>query len=336
ALMMLPIAQSVVGLLASDANDRRMKNFSLTVMLSIAYGSSIGGIATLVGTPPNAATAGILQSTFNEQVTFFDWMKIALPFSLVLFLVSFFLLVRVIYPNRLGRFPLGHDIVKESIRQLGPWSRREVWVMIVFVTTALLWIFQQPINGLLASFSGAGGEVFSDVTVAMLAVLALFLLPSGQSKQPLLVWKDTERLPWGVLLMFGGGMALAEGFDKSGLVQQITDGMQSYAHLPPATFLILLSACGLVITALMSNITMVTIFIPVVGALAVSCGQSPVLFAIPVTIAASCDFMFPMSTPPNAIAYGTGAVTSKQMFSAGVLLNLVSFVLLSLLVVILT
>jgi sodium-dependent dicarboxylate transporter 2/3/5 len=335
ALMMLPIGQSVVGLLVRDGDTGKgIRNFGLSIMLAIAYGASIGGIATLVGTPPNAAAAGILAASFGEEVSFFGWMKIALPFSLVLLVLGYLLLVRFIYPNRLGNFPLGHEIVRQEMRKLGRWKKQEIRVMAVFALTALLWIFQQPIDRLLRGMAGRaeGQEIFSDVTAGLLAAIALFLLPSGEKNAGLLVWKDTERLPWGVLLMFGGGMALAEAFDRSGLVQMITAGMQGFAHLDPSVFLLLLCGGGLVLTAMLSNITMVTLFIPIVGALALSSGQSPLLFAIPVTIAASCDFMFPMSTPPNAIAYGSGLVSSKQMLTAGIWLNLVSFVLLAALV----
>jgi sodium-dependent dicarboxylate transporter 2/3/5 len=323
-LMMLPIAMSVVTLLVKNEHQTSTKgtqNFSLTLMLSIAYGASIGGIATLVGSPPNASMAGILDKSFGHHVSFFDWMKIGLPFSLLLLISAYFLLVYVIYPNKLGHFALGRELIDEELRLLGKWKREEVIVFIIFVSTAVLWISQDFISG----WAKSKGIELTDTTIAIVAASLLFILPRHKKlSEPILEWKDTEALPWGVLLMFGGGMSLAEAFSSSGLVQVITDSMNSLDKSNLFFFVSVLCGVGLVITALMSNLAMVNIFVPVVAALALGVGKSPELFAIPVTIAASCDFMFPMSTPPNAIAYSSGYIKSKDMLRAGLVLNILS------------
>ena len=326
-LMMLPIASSVVLLLVNDEktnNPKGASNFATALMLSIAYGSSIGGIGTLVGSPPNASMAGILDKSFACEVSFFDWMKYGLPFALVFLFVAYVVLVYLIFPNRLGKFALGHTIIHAELRALGLWKREEKMVFGVFILTALLWMLQEPIASLLKP----SGIEFSDTAIAIIMGSLLFLIPTSNRSHTILEWRDTEKLPWGVLLMFGGGMSLASAFDSSGLVSTVTRSMQSIDSSNLFVFVSILCALGLLITALMSNIAMVNIFVPIVASLAIGAGISPEVFAIPVTIAASCDFMFPMSTPPNAIAYSSGYIRSKDMLKAGLVLNLVSLLLL--------
>ena len=332
-LMMFPIAASVVALLLKKEHGHLTageKNFALTLMLAIAYGANIGGIATLVGSPPNAAAAGILASdAFKTPVTFFDWLIIGLPFSFILFLLAYYFLVKIIYPNRLGNFDTGGEIIQEELEKMGNITRPEKRVFVIFVATALLWITADPIGTFLATF----GIAFSDVMIAMLSSVLLFIVPSGnKSSEPLLDWKDIERLPWGVLLMFGGGLALAEAFKESGLVAIITEHIKLFDTGNTFLFVTILCLVGILLTALMSNLAMVNIFVPVVAALALASGAEPALFAIPVAISSSCDFMFPMSTPPNAIAYSSGYIKASQMFRAGLVINIISFILLSLLV----
>lgn len=333
ALMMFPIATSVIALLLHQdhkLHGKKEKNFALALMLSIAYGSSIGGIATLVGSPPNAAMAGILSAEpFNQTVAFFDWFKLGLPFSIALYFISYLLLVYVIFPNKLGKFELGTKLIDQELASLGKWSIEEKRVFIVFISTALLWIFQQQISSLIPKDVAQ----ISDVGIGIIAALSFFLIPSKNEKgQALLSWKDTERLPWGVLLMFGGGLALSEAFKESGLIHLVTESMTNMDKSNLFFFVTVLCFVGLILTALMSNLAMVNIFVPIVAALAVGAGIDPMLFAIPVTISASCDFMFPMSTPPNAIAYSSGHIKAADMFRAGILLNILSLILLAILI----
>ena len=329
ALMMFPIAGSVVNLLLTshaEPASKGEKNFATSVFLAIAYGSSIGGIATLVGSPPNAMMAGILRENHGIQVTFTDWFVIGFPFAAVLMLLTWVILVKWSFPNKLGKFPLGSEVIRAELNALGKWSFTEKIIFGVFLCTAFMWIFQEQLSTLLHPV-----EV-NDVSVAMLAAVALFILPAEKGKlRPVLEWPDTSKLPWGILLMFGGGLSLAKAFKESGLVQQISGIIESLDTGNLFLLVVILCIIGLILTALMSNLAMVNIFVPVVAVLALAYGKSPEWFAIPVTIAASCDFMFPMSTPPNAIAYGSGMIKASQMFKAGVYLNLISLGLLSVL-----
>lgn len=331
-LMMLPIGMSVLTLLVNDSDrhtHKGVKNFSLTLMLSIAYGSSIGGIATLVGSPPNASMAGILNESFHHTVTFWDWMKLGFPFSITLLFLSYFFLVKVIFPNRLGNFELGKELINAEYNELGKWTTAQKRVFVLFISLAVLWMIHDPISGYLKAY----GIELTDTALALVIGALLFIIPSHRVRsEPLLQWSDTEKMPWGILLMFGGGMSLADAFNQSGLVAIITQTMQGMDQSNIFIFVVVLCAVGLLLTALMSNIAMVNIFVPIVAALAVGSNISPELFAIPVTIAASCDFMFPMSTPPNAIVYSSGFVKSSDMFKGGIVLNMLSFLLLSMLV----
>ncbi|MCC6600069.1 MAG: DASS family sodium-coupled anion symporter [Crocinitomicaceae bacterium] len=329
ALMMFPIAMSVITLLmgkADHSHDRGRKNFSTSILLSIAYGASIGGIGTLVGSPPNAAMAGVLETNHQVTITFFDWMVYGFPFALVLMLLTYFSMVKIIFPNRLGNFEFGGEVIAEELRSLGKMKKEEKIILVVFLLTALLWVFQDTISKMFPAIH------LSDAGIAIAAGISLFILPSGEKEKTVLAWKDTEKLPWGVLLMFGGGLSLAKGFKESGLVSSIAEAIKQMEGNGDFVFVIVLCMIGLFLTSLMSNLAMVNIFVPVVGALAVASGKSPEIFAIPVTIAASCDFMFPMSTPPNAIAYSSGYVKARDMFKAGLVLNVIAIALLTLMI----
>jgi sodium-dependent dicarboxylate transporter 2/3/5 len=330
ALMMFPIATSVVNLILADptyGTEKGRRNFSTSIMLSIAYGSSIGGIATVIGSPPNGAMKAYLESNHDITVSFFDWMKIGFPFALVLLILGYFVLTRLVFPNKLGQMEKGGELIDTELKQLGPWSFPEKATFAVFLLAAILWMSQDLIIKLFPAFK------LTDVGIAIFCGISLFLIPGHQEdKKNVLEWKDTKNLHWGVLLMFGGGLSLAKAFKPSGLLDLLKSKMEFLSQLDLLPFLIILCLMGLILTALMSNLAMVNIFVPVVAVLAIAAGKSPELFAIPVTIAASCDFMFPMSTPPNAIAYSSGWVRAKHMFQAGIILNILSFGLLSVMV----
>ncbi|MFT4679422.1 MAG: sodium-dependent dicarboxylate transporter 2/3/5 [Flavobacteriales bacterium] len=319
-VMMLPIATSVVGLLFAKGqkNDKGAQNFSLTMMLGIAYAANVGGIATLVGTPPNAAMAGALQETYDIEIGFMEWMLFALPFSIIMLGVVFFILVKFVYPNRLGDFQAAKELIQSEWDKLGAVTTQQRAVLIVFVLTACLWIFRGPLQGLMPA-----GVILTDSGIAIFSAILLFVLPSklGEST-PLLEWKDTEKLPWGILLLFGGGLSLANGFKTTGLIEVIANQFSGFGAGEVLLLILALTFVALFLTELMSNLALVNVFVPMVAALSVGGGQSPLLFAVPVTIAASCAFMFPMSTPPNAIVFASGYIRIPQMAKAGIFLNL--------------
>ncbi len=327
AMMLIPIAASVAHLLSAHHEEAKFKR---ALVLGVAYAASIGGMATLIGTPPNVAAAGIVKEQFGEEISFLHWMKYGVPFSLVLLLLVFFVLSKIHF-KRKETIVGAHTELHQIRQEMGGITKSEKRVLLVFMGAVVCWIFQSPIAKALNI------QAFNDTWIALAFGLLLFFIPK-ESLEPndhsvsLLEWKDTEKLSWGVLLMFGGGLALSMAFKEVGLLDRLSQWLSAVNVGSSSAYLIMLCGIGLLLTALMSNLAMVTLFVPIVGVLAQANGMSPAAWAIPVTLAASCDFMFPMSTPPNAIAYGTGWVKAKDMFTIGIIVNVISFLLLVLLV----
>jgi len=322
AMMLIPIAASVAHLLAAHNHEAKFKR---ALVLGVAYAASIGGMATLIGTPPNVAAAGIVKEQFGEEISFVEWMKYGVPFSLILLLLVFLILSKIHFKR--NETIVGAHAELHAIRQgMGEISKSEIRVLVVFAGAVLCWIFQAPISGFFHL------PAFNDTWIALAFGLSLFFIPNNTNPNErsvgLLEWSDTEKLSWGVLLMFGGGLALSLAFKEVGLLERLSQWLSVVNVGTSTTYLIMLCGIGLLLTALMSNLAMVTLFVPIVGLLAHQQGFSAAAWAIPVTLAASCDFMFPMSTPPNAIAYGTGWVRAKDMFTIGILVNIISFLLL--------
>ncbi len=325
-VMMLPIATSVIALLAKDqevTSEKGIKYFALGMMLAIAYGSNIGGTATIIGTPPNVVFAGYMREAFDYEVSFAKWMLMALPFTILLLFIAYFLIVKVLYPNKLGNFAGAEALIQKEVDELGKMSRGEKRTLIIFVSTALLWIFRAGLNSILPGLN------LSDEGIAMMATVALFVTPIDWGENRfVLEWRDTDRLPWGILLLFGGGLSLADALASTGIIDLI--GSQ-FSHLKDANVFIILglATVSLLLTEVMSNVALVTIFLPVVGGIAQGAGINPLEVCIPVTMAASCAFMLPMSTPPNAIVFASGHVSIPQMFKAGIWLNIITVLLIS-------
>ncbi len=318
-VLMLPIALSVVGLLLQGQDGAKSgKRFALALMLGIAYAANIGGTATIIGTPPNVVFSGILRQEYGLEVTFQQWFVFGFPFAFLLLMITYFILVRVLFPNRLGGFSGARELIKREIEKLGEIGPGEKGTLWVFGLTALAWIFRTQLVNLLPGLN------LSDTGIAMLATVTLFVSPVNWKKQEyLLQWQDTEKLPWGILLLFGGGLSLANALSETGLIDLVGSQFQ---QLEKANLLVIigLTAVSLFLTEIMSNVALVTVFLPVVGAIALGMGASPVILCIPVTLAASCAFMLPMSTPPNAIVFASGYLTVAQMVRAGFLLNIIA------------
>lgn len=325
-VMMLPIATSVIALLAKNqevTSEKGIKYFALGMMLAIAYGSNIGGTATIIGTPPNVVFAGYMREAFDYEVSFAKWMLMALPFTIILLLIAYILIVKILYPNKLGNFAGAEALIQKEVDELGKMSRGEKRTLIIFVSTALLWIFRAGLNSILPGLN------LSDEGIAMMATVALFVTPIDWGENRfVLEWRDTDRLPWGILLLFGGGLSLADALASTGIIDLI--GSQ-FSHLQDANVFIILglATVSLLLTEVMSNVALVTIFLPVVGGIAQGAGINPLEVCIPVTMAASCAFMLPMSTPPNAIVFASGHVSIPQMFKAGIWLNIITVLLIS-------
>jgi sodium-dependent dicarboxylate transporter 2/3/5 len=324
-VMMMPIALSIIHLLTSNSkNDKNARYFTLAMLLGIAYSANIGGIATLIGTPPNVVFVGIMKENYQLDIDFFMWFKIGFPISIILLTCTYFLLVKVFYPNHLGSFETAKVVLQEELDKLGKMTKGEVKVLIVFVLTALCWILRSSINHLFEEVQ------LTDAGIAIVATISLFIIPVDWKKDIfILEWKDTKELPWGILLLFGGGLTLAKALEKTGIIQLIGDQIANTSTLELSLTISLLIAVMLFMTELMSNVALTTIFIPVVAGIAISLGISPLRIAIPVTIAASCAFMLPMATPPNAIVFASGEIKVAQMAKIGIFINIIAVILLS-------
>lgn len=319
-VVMLPIAMSVIRLLVNDEDGftKNDHNFALSVMLGIAFSANAGGIATVIGTPPNSILIGLLENEYHIEISFLKWMVIGLPFSITMITISYLVLVKWMFPNKELKFNASKQVIHLELQKLGPTSKKEKMVLVVFGVTIFLWIFRTLINGLFPSLG------LSDTIISMLAAVSLFAIPFNLGKGDFIIgWKDTEKLAWGILILFGGGLALAKGMSVSGIVDMVAIAIATsdISVLLTASLLILLM---LFMTELMSNVALVAVLAPVVAGIAIGL-EIPILYLlIPVTMASSCAFMLPMATPPNAIVFASGYIKVHQMARVGIILNLIS------------
>jgi sodium-dependent dicarboxylate transporter 2/3/5 len=321
AMMMLPIALSVINLLKSPGESTMSKgerNFALGLMLMVGYAASLGGLATIIGTPPNAVFAGLLDEFYGTKLQFGKWMIVGVPVAIALLLSTHVIITRILFPNGLQNVHGSEHLISEKLRDLGPLRSGEKRVMVIFALTSLCWIFQQPLNLLV------GREMLNDTNIAMSGGILMFIVPANLRRMEFLLdWKDTTRLSWGILFLFGGGLCLAEGLENAGIIHLLGTwiaGQSSFGGW--LVFVLILS--GVLLSEVMSNVALVQIFVPVVFGIADGLGVNPVLLAMPVTLSASIGFMFPIATPPNAIVFSSGYIRMKDMVRAGVLLDIVS------------
>jgi len=330
-MMLMPIAVSVASVVTENmetASERDKKHFQIALLLGLAYAATIGGLATLVGTPPNILLAGFLADTYGIEISFLNWMLVGVPVSVVLLPLAWLILTRWAFRFDIPESAGARAHLQRLRSDLGPMSTAEKRVAVVFGLVILGWMFRRLIIDL------TGIEGLSDTGVAMTAALVLFLMPSGsQSQRQLMVWHDVSRLPWGVLILFGGGLSLASAVSQSGLALWLGEGLSPLSDL--GVIVVILAAAGLVIflTELTSNLATAATFLPVIGAIAMQSGIDVLTLCVPVTLAASCAFMLPVATPPNAIVYASGFLRIPDMVKAGLYLNLVSMILLTLVAV---
>jgi sodium-dependent dicarboxylate transporter 2/3/5 len=323
-VVMLPIAMSVIRLLIDDEDGftKKDQNFALCVMLGIAFSANAGGIATVIGTPPNSVLIGLLENEYNIEVSFFKWMLIGVPFSFTLITIIYFVLVKLMFPNNGLKFSASKDIIDDELKKLGKTSGKEKQVLITFAVIVFLWVFRSLINSLIP------GLGLSDTMISIFGALALFTIPFNLKQGDyILKWNDTQKLAWGILILFGGGLALAKGMSSSGIVDTVATAIStsSISILLMASLLILLM---LFMTELMSNVALTAVLAPVVAGIAIGLEIPMLYLLIPVTMASSCAFMLPMATPPNAIVFASGYVKVNQMARVGIVLNLISVALL--------
>ncbi|EME37597.1 DASS family sodium-coupled anion symporter [Kocuria palustris] len=338
AVMMLPIGISVLLLVnkTSDAIDDPVdadedaaatpvkSNFGTALMLGIAYAASIGSLGTIIGTPPNTLLVGYMASEHDVQIGFGQWMIVGVPLAVVLMAACWFLLTKVLFKPEIDEIPGGRKLIDDELAKLGTTSAGERRVLVIFVLAALAWVFVP----LVTDWVGADTPPITDAGIAMAVGVLLFLLPAGAARGVrLLDWDSALKLPWGVLLLFGGGLALSAQFSSSGLTEWIGEVASGLGGLPVVLLVVLFAAGILFLTELTSNTATAATFLPVAGGIAMGMGMDPLLLAIPVALAATCAFMLPVATPPNAIAYGSGYVSIPQMIKGGIWLNLIGLVL---------
>jgi solute carrier family 13 (sodium-dependent dicarboxylate transporter), member 2/3/5 len=325
-VMMLPIALSVVELVrrrleGTDAVGRGEFHFAIALLLGVAYGASIGGTATLIGTPPNLMLAAFVADNLEGEITFGSWLPLGLPFAWGLLPMAWLVLVRVVFPIRVREIPGGRAFIREELRRCGPMLWAERLVLAVFLLAAAAWILRSPLSGVtvggIQPFAG-----LTDAGIAMFAALLLFVLPApGEGGERLLDWEHAVKLPWGVLLLFGGGLSLAEAMQRGGVDSFVGDQIARFEGVPDLGLMALVGGVVLLLTEMTSNTATTATFLPILAASAEGLGVDPIRLVVPAALAASCAFMMPVATPPNAIVFASGELTIRQMCRAGIWLN---------------
>ena len=335
ALMMLPIGMSLVALMpgespgqlpdgeSEDAAERR--RFGTALMLGIAYACSIGGMGTLIGTPPNAFLAGFMLESYGVTIGFAQWMLVGVPVVLVGLPLCYLVLTRIAFPIRSRELPGGRELVDRELRALGRTSKAETRVAVVLAVTALAWM-TRPI--LVENFGWLSG--LSDAGIAISGALVLFVLPSGRAGgKRLLDWRMARETPWGVLILVGGGLSLAAAVETTGLSAWLGAGVGGLTDWPLPLLMLAVVTAVILLTELISNTATAATFLPVLGGVALGLGRDPILLAVPAALAASGAFMLPVATPPNAIVYGSGEIRMEDMVRAGIWLNALFAILLT-------
>jgi sodium-dependent dicarboxylate transporter 2/3/5 len=320
AVMMLPIGIAIIKQMGTGSRDSQ---FGKALMLAIAYAASIGGIATLIGTPPNIILAGIMEQTFNVELSFGKWFMFGFPISVVLLFICWKYLTSGAFSFKDIQIEGGRAYITEQLRGLGKMSNEEIKVLIVFVFTAALWICR-------SIFIKQFIPALDDTIIAILTAVVLFVLPTKEKGKKLMEWNDAVQLPWGVLLLFGGGIAIAEAFDTSGLAGWIAVHLGSLAGIHLFILLLALVTCVNFLTEITSNLATASVLLPVLTPLALAMNVHPYALMVACTVAASCAFMLPVATPPNAIVFGSGYLKIGDMMKAGIWMNIISIALLTL------
>ena len=319
SVMMLPIGIAIIKQLNEN------KTFGKALMLGIAYSASIGGVSTLIGTPPNLVLAGVISEIYGYEITFSEWFLFGFPISIMLLFFCWIYLTRVAYKFESNSFLGGNTEIKRLKKELGPISYEEKLVAIVFTLAGLCWISRSFfLQKILPSLD--------DTIIAISFGLLLFILPSKQKATALISWKDTINLPWGIIILFGGGMALAKAFEISGLALWLGELMTSFSVLPLILLILLLIAAVNFLTEITSNLATTAMLLPVLAPLALEINVHPFGLMVGAAVAASCAFMLPVATPPNAVVFGSGYLKIQDMVARGVIMNIFSIILITLMV----
>lgn len=319
AVMMLPIGMAIIKQLKDNPNTVEDENqtFGKALMLAIAYSASIGGVATLIGTPPNLVLAGVVLDTYGYEITFMQWLSFGLPISIVLLFICWKYLTRYAFEFKQLDFPGGKQEIKKQLNQLGTLSYEEKMIAFVFAATAFCWISRSfLLQPLLPDLD--------DTIIAIFFAIALFLIPAKNKREQLINWEEAVNMPWGIILLFGGGMALAKGFEESGLAVWIGGQMTGLSGLPILLLVLVLVAAVNFLTEITSNLATTAMLLPVLAPMAVTIDVHPFILMVGAAVAASCAFMLPVATPPNAVVFGSGYLRIPDMVRKGMFMNFVS------------
>ena len=322
SVMMLPIGIALVKQFETSSTEQGIpQKFGKALMLSIAYSASIGGVATLIGTPPNLVLAGILEKIYRYEISFFQWMQFALPVSIVLLFICWKYLTRVAYNFKNTTLSGGKDEIKKMLAKLGKISYEEKAVLVVFVLTAIAWMSRSLIEKVIPAID--------DTIIAMFAGIVLFAIPTKDKKRKLITWEEAVNIPWGIILLFGGGMALAQGFTETGLAEWIALQMSSLEGISILLLIFILVILVNFLTEITSNLATTAMMLPILAPMALSFDVHPLVIMTAVTVAASCAFMLPVATPPNAVVFGSNYLRIPDMVKSGVVMNIISVLIIT-------
>ena len=322
-LMLLPIGLAVCGVISQTVpgmTDKDKANFDTALLLGIAYAATIGGMSTLIGTAPNIVFSAFMQDTYGVEISMFDWMKLGVPLAAVMLFGSWYSLTQYVFPIKFSASQEAKDELKKMLNEMGALTKDEIRISIIFGLAVFAWVFRTLLNNI-EFLSG-----LTDAGIAIIAAILLFMTPSASKKGDLLKWEKSKELPWGLLLLFGGGLSLAAQISSTGLGMWIGQSLMVLSTVPPIVLILAVATLIIFLTEITSNVTTTTTFLPVFGALAVAIGILPVSLTVPVCLAASCAFMLPVATPPNAIVYGSNKFTIATMMRAGIALNIIGII----------
>jgi sodium-dependent dicarboxylate transporter 2/3/5 len=326
-MMLLPIVLSVAVVIRDnvpDLSEKTRNDFQIAMLLGLAYAASIGGLATIIGTPPNALLMGFLFDNYGIEISFARWMSVGIPVTFIMLPIAWFGLTRFLYPVNIPASEPVKNHLHALREDLGPMTAPEKRVGVVFACLIASWMFRKPVT------EAYGITGISDAGIVVTAAMLLFLIPSGDKSDPrLMAWEDVVRLPWGVLVLFGGGLSLAAAVSDTGLALWLGEQLAPLNAWGTAALVIASVAMVIFLTELTSNLATTATLLPVMGAIAVQAGVPPIVLTVPITIAASCAFMLPVATPPNAIVFSTGIISIPQMVRAGVFLNIIGIIIVS-------
>jgi sodium-dependent dicarboxylate transporter 2/3/5 len=326
-LMLLPIGLAVCSVVSTTIpgiSSSETKFFDTALMLGIAYAATIGGMSTLVGTAPNIVFSAFMLETYNVEISMSDWMTLGVPLAAIMLFSAWVVLTKFVFSTSFVTTNETKTYLKEMLIDLGPLTKDEIKISIIFALTAFAWITRSVLDNY-DMFSG-----LTDAGIAIISAILLFIIPSSSHKGELLNWEKSNELPWGLLILFGGGLSIAAQINSSGLGIWIGEGLSVLGSVPPIFLILAVASLIIFLTEITSNVATTSTFLPVFGAVAAGIGILPVSLTVPVCLAASCAFMLPVATPPNAIVYGSGKFTIATMMRAGFVLNIIGIVVVTL------